>query len=72
MRDSLKNNRRDAWWVPPFATLFITKSSVWQTIFFSYQQLNTWKKNLFIANKICQSLGPSMHDARQLWWPVIK
>ena len=38
MRDSLKNYQRDAWWVPPFATLFITKSSEWRMIFSSQQQ----------------------------------
>ena len=42
-------------------SLYITKSSVQRTIFFSPAIVKYMKKNLDIANKFCQSLRPSLY-----------
>ena len=41
--------------------LYITKTSVSLTIFFTPAMVKYMKKNLDIANKFCQSLGPSSY-----------
>ena len=48
-------------WNLDITNLYVTKPSVWRTIFFTPVMVKYVKKNLDIANKFCQSLGPSLY-----------